>query len=173
MDKTLLKMAYDMGLEKYEGDANLATEFATGFSKEALNFNWGKFGEGLAGGAGTVLAGAGVGLATGLALHGISSGLQSGNDAMLKAKFDQALAQAVELSPVLQNADPAKVASFGRTVFQFAPNISTDPNLLAHVMSTIVHGESVDLVTIKTLADLESRYLETRKNNMFNPKVYK
>lgn len=165
-NKELISIVYEYGLEKCAGDEQRAKEFAVGFLKEAFTAELGK---GFVNGLGA----AGAGLVAGLAIHGLSSGFQGAAMKNLRERFEKALTQAIASNPILQGADESKVRGFAETMFRFAPHVASDPNLLSSLLANAVHGESVDPNTIRALADLESRYQETRKNALFTPKNYK
>ena len=172
---TTIKEIYELGLEKCAGDAEKAKEFTVGFIKEAFGFNNYAFAKELSGGVGKAVGGAAVGLGAGLAIHGVSSLLNRMGSTNLRQRFEEALKQAIAGNAILQNAkveNPQRLVSFSETIFQFAPHVAGDPNLLAHILSGVIHGESMDLTTVRSLADLENRYQENKKNSLFTPKSY-
>ncbi len=165
----------ELGLEKYAGDQEQATAFVEGFLKEAMAFPAGavqSFGSQIAGGAAKALGAGVVGLGLGLGIHGMSSAIAGAAKSGQRAKFEAALSTAISANSILKSANSAKLRSFAETIFEFAPHIAGDANLLAHVLSGTIHGDSLDLTTIKSLTDLESRYAETRQKAMFSPKAY-
>ena len=168
-NKQLFDLIYKLGLEKCAGDDDGAREFTIGFLKEAADFS---FGNEVAKGVAGTLGASGAALLAGLAIHGISSGFQNTATHNLRGRFEAALKTAVASNPLLQSADPERLNSYAETMFKFAPHIASDPNLLSNILSSAIHGESMDLTTIRTLADLESRYTETKKNALFTPKLY-
>lgn len=117
--------------------------------------------------------GKGIGSAAiGLGIQGISTMLSSAAKSQLKTKFLLALDKAIQLNPILRKAKPELVKSYAETIFNFAPHVATDPNLLSSILANVVHGEVMDVMTIKTLTDLESRFVENRGANGFSPKQY-
>lgn len=186
----MLQQVYEIGLEKFAGDHDKAVEFTEGFLKEASTFG-SLMGQGAQAAAGRVAGkaapavgrlfadsvvktlGAGAaGLAAGLAIHGVSSGVNALSKEHLYARFKQALETAIQSNQVLRNEPRAKIENYAKTVFDFAPHVAGDPNLLGNVLASAVHGDSMDLSIIRTLSDLEARYNDTRKNALFSPKTY-
>lgn len=174
--KEQIQELYEHGLEKFAGDHTKAQEFVEGFLKEASGAPVLTFAQNLQKGLGSGLgqaAGAGLmGIGLGLGIHGLSSAFQHANTGFLKEKFEAALSSAIRTNPILVDADPHKVRSYAETVFKFAPHVATDPNLLSSILANAVHGEGLDPMTIRTLADLEGRVQESRKNSLFSPKAY-
>lgn len=171
----LNKIAH-LGLEKFNGDQQLAGEFVKGFVKQALSMPpagslghhmLGEASGGLASAIGKSLGATGVALG----LAGIGAAVNAVSSSSLHTKFLTALETAVQKSVVLRQADPDKVHQYAETVFKFAPNVATDPNLLASILANAIHGDGIDPMTIRTLSDLEGRYAEN-KSNIFSPKKY-
>ena len=173
-----LEKLCEVALEKCAGDKEVAMSYIEGFFKTA-NFADFKarpdpsvgesvmkgFTEGLGKNVGSLVIGGGLatfGAALGLAQRGA-----------LHTKFLTALEKAMTLNQVLKdavaNGKRDKIKSYAETIFKFAPNVSTDPNLLGGILANTIHGDGVDVMTIKTLGDLESRFVENRS---FNPKTY-
>lgn len=179
--KEQLQELFAMGMEKYAGDETKAAAFVEGFVKEASvypTFGAGEafmgvlrspgFAEGMHKAVGT-----GIGaLALGFGVHGLSTALSSANTQALKGKFDKAFAEVTAHNPIVQNAEPAKVRSYAETIFKFAPHVACDANLLSSILANAVHGEGIDPMTIRTLADLEGRLVESKKASNFSPKAY-
>lgn len=128
----------------------------------------GSFQKGLFEALGKGLSGIGVGLG----IHGLSMAASSIGNASLHTSFLQALEKAIAMNPVLKGADKQKTAQYAETVFKFAPHVATDPNLLSSILANAIHGEGIDPMTIKTLGDLEARYVENKSGNLFSPKTY-
>lgn len=168
--KEQIQEVYNYGLEKYAGDETKAKEFTVGFLKEAaLPFSApAAFGEG----AMKALGAGVVGLGLGIGIHGISSTFNHAGTQFLREKFIAALSKAKQSNPILADADSSKVQSYADTVFKFAPHVAADPNLLSSILANAVHGEGLDPMTIRTLADLEGRIQESRKSALFTPKGY-
>ena len=171
--KQQITEVYNLGLEKYAGDEQKAKEFTVGFMKEAMDpskvMSFGQaagtaIGQGFGAGAAAVVLGLGI--------HGMSSTFNQMGLSGLREKFQAALSKAVATNTVLMDADRTKVNSYAETIFKFAPHVSADPNLLASILANAVHGEGLDPMTIRTLADLEGRIQESRKNALFSPKAY-
>lgn len=163
----ITEQIYNIGLEKFAGDETKAKEFTVGFLKEAF-FNPADF----AAGATKALGAGAAAAAVGLGIHGLSSTMSAVSNSNLKQKFETVLSQIINEAPLLKNADPVRVRSYGETVFKFAPHVAADPNLLKTILSGAIHGDGIDPMTIRTLADLETRYLDSRKASLFTPKGY-
>lgn len=164
---------YNLGLEKYAGDTQKAKEFTVGFLKEANTIPIGEvFKRGMHQGAGQAIGAGAAGLAIALGIHGMSSAMNTFGKGHLREKFEESLRQIRTSHPILQHADPAKVTSYAETVFKFAPHVACDPNLLGPILANAIDGLGLDSVTIRSLADLENRIQETRKNALFTPKTY-
>lgn len=170
----MIEEIYNIGLEKFEGDHEKAAEFTKGFMKEASKADavaktfGGMMSEGVARGIGSGLSGLGVGLG----IAGLSAAMLGARHMNLRSKYEAALKQVISQNATLRNADHAKLLSYAETVFRFAPNVACDPNLLGNVLSSAIHGDSMDLTTVRTLADLESRHQDTSKNGLFSPKAF-
>jgi len=163
-----IKEIYDIGMEKYAGDAAKAKEFAVGFLKKASLFDNRFIQEGAGKALGTGIAALGVGLG----VHGISSFMNASANANLHNAFQRALASVRASNPLLEDADPSKVNSYAETIFKFAPHVACDHNLLSTVLAHIVQGEGVDTTIMKTLVELEKQIIESRKAGLFTPKNY-
>lgn len=163
--KQHIQEIYNLGLEKFAGDHDSALAFTQGFVKEAF------LGD-VAQGAGKALGAGVVGLGLGLGIHGVSSAISSVSNGMLRTQYEKAFSKCLSSNPILAQADNSKVRSYGETIFKFAPHVAADPNLLSTILTNAVHGEGVDPMTIRTLADLESSVQQGRRNAMFTPKAY-
>lgn len=173
--KEYIQEVYNLGLEKFAGDEDKAKEFTIGFMKEAaLPYDRApSLMQHLISGAVPAIGAGVAGLGLGLSIHGLSSAFAHAGNQFLRDKFQQALNAAVSNNPLLMDADRSKVNSYAETVFKFAPHVAADPNLLSSILANAVHGEGLDPMTIRTLADLEGRVQESRKNALFSPKAYK
>jgi len=161
---------YEIGLEKFAGDTEKAKEFTVGFLKQAFGAE--TLGGALAGGAASAV-GKGLGAAAiGLGIYGASKAMSQANTDNLHVKFQASLSHVMTTNALLKNAPPEKVRSYADTVFKFAPHVAVDPNLLTAILSNAVHGEGIDPMTIRTLADLEARFLDSKKNALFSPKLF-
>lgn len=172
----MLNKIAQVGLEKFNGDQHLASEFVKGFVKQALSMPAaGTLAHHMLGeGAGGLASAVGKGLgATGVALGiaGIGAAVNALSSSSLHTKFLSALEDAVQKSVVLRQADPEKVKQYAETVFKFAPNVATDSNLLSSILANAIHGDGIDPMTIRTLSDLEGRFTENQ-SSVFSPKKY-
>lgn len=116
--------------------------------------------------SGEVLAAAGklgLGLAVGAGVYGLSKAKEGSAYAAKKVKYLYALRTVQERNPVLKSIPVEELRKYGDTLFNFAPSVVTDPNMLSTLLINAVHGEGIDLTTIKTLVDLEDKY--SGKNN--------
>ena len=114
-------------------------------------------------GAGAGLGGAAIAAMAGGALLGLRGALSKATTNAMRPSFEQSLKIA------MSGSDPAseilrekkdKVRAFAETIFNFAPHVASDPNLLKGVLAHVVQGESIDPQTIRSLMELE----EKRKN---------
>ena len=110
------------------------------------------------------VAKAGIGLAAGLIGVGVVKAMTSADDAItnyaLKSKFESALQQVRTTNKIVKNANQSKVDSYANTLFTFAPHVASDPNILSTLLSNAVLGEGIDPMTMKSISDLEGRYVE-------------
>lgn len=139
----------DAFMEGFEKQANLLALESTLAQYPALI--------GLAGKATVGLAG---GLVGALIIKGLNSSGSYLSNNTLRSKFEFALAQVKNNNKIVKNANPVKVQSYANTIFTFAPNVASDPNLLSSLLVNAVLGEGVDPITIKSITDLEGRYKE-------------
>lgn len=165
-------------LQQYAGDEVLAQNFVDSFTKELLekaadyDDKGGNFGESVIKGLGSAVGKGVGGFAVGMGMHGLSSILSSVKNDRLHNDFLTALAKAIASNPVLRQANKDKVKNYADTIFRFAPHVATDSNLLSSVLANAVHGEGIDPMTIRSLTDLESRFVESANSPAFSPKAY-
>lgn len=114
-------------------------------------------------GAGAGLGGAAIAAMAGGALLSLRGAISKATTNAMRPAFEQSLKIA------MSGSDPAseilrekkdKVRAFAETIFNFAPHVASDPNLLKGVLAHVVQGESIDPQTIRSLMELE----EKRKN---------
>lgn len=176
---------------KFGDDKQAAAEFIEGFTKEAGIL------DGMLGAATgqpvpsgkpdipprapdtlqhTILKGMGTSLGQGLgglaitgSLTGLGTMYNKVHNMALHSKFLQALERAYQSNRILKEAPREKVMQYAETIFRFAPNISTDSNILSSVLANAIHGEGIYPDTIKMLTDIEDKYMG---NSGFNPKMY-
>ncbi len=106
---------------------------------------------------GKAVANTAVPLLGGLGVAAGAAAIQSIAGGMNKSKFEAALRMAISRNAVLQHADQERVKSLAESIYSTAPHVSTDPNILGQVLANAVRGETLDIQTIKMLAELESR----------------
>lgn len=172
----MLEKIRQMAMEKLASEEEV-NAFMEGFEAQMLNkeaslFN-GNLGNVILNGMSNPNAQkAAFGLAAGLLGAAIVKGVNSGSSAVanynLRNKFEMALAQVMSTNRVVKGAKPEKAKEYAETLFRFAPHVASDPNLLSSILANAVLGEGVDPQTIKTLVDLEGRYVD---NNRSNPLV--
>lgn len=174
----MLKEVKQMGLEKFAGDDELANEFVKGFvaqvalEKEAAAPTKGQpesyganFTRGLIGELGKNVGSLGVNLGVGAAV----TGYRFITDGARHTRFLKALEQALHMSEFLRRQPREKVERYADTIYKFAPMVATDPNLLQSILTNAVHGDGVDIMTIKSLTDLEGKW---RDNGSIAPKTF-
>ena len=104
--------------------------------------------------AGRAMAGAGAGAG----MIGAIKILGMAKSSIKRRDFERALEEVLISNPILKQEGRPKVEKFAETVFRFAPNVASDPNLLSTVLANAVHGESMDTTTIKSLTELEAKF---------------
>lgn len=108
--------------------------------------------------------GVGVLAAAGATMVGLNKAVNAASKATLHPAFMQALETAIrspdKAGEILRGADRQKVLSYGETIFNYAPHVATDPNLLKGILANAVDYGSLDPATIRSLMELE----EKRKN---------
>lgn len=123
-----------------------------------------EFPGGLASGTGKAVGA----LAVALIGAGIAKGLHEASAAttntLLHEKFENALSQALLTNRIIRS-EPEKARQYAETIFKFAPHVAADPNLLTHTLANVIQGEVLDMTTIKTLVDLEGKYLDNNTPN--------
>ena len=171
-------------MQKYAGDEALVADFMEGFTKVAAA-QGDLFGHtvmesirsspmtetltsGIAGAMGKGLGG----MAVGLGIHGLNQAWSSVSHDTLHTSFLTSLEKAVASNVLLRDQKRDKVQQYAETIFKFAPHVACDPNLLSSVLAHVVQGEGVDVTIIKTLSDLEARFVENRGAMTFSPKTY-
>lgn len=193
----MLEKVKQHALEMYNGDEGLANSFVDGFVKQAAQTIQTRydgsgqldsrtitnapdivqkgigdlFQEGISQAVGKGIGG----LAVGLGIHGLNAAFSSATHGSLKTAFLTALAKAISMNTVLREADRSRVEQYADTIFRFAPHVAGDANLLSSILANAIQGHEgagIDPMTIKTLGDLESRYVENRTAGGFSPKTY-
>lgn len=119
----------------------------------------------LVGGAAKSVGGAVGGAAVKGMVHLLSGASKLGN----YSRFLHALEKAISMNKVLKGAPRTKVMDYAETIYNFAPSVATDPNMLSSILANAVHGEGIDPMTIRTLTELDGRY---RENSMANPRNF-
>lgn len=188
----MIEKVYKLGLEKFAGDESKAQAFVDGFLKEAsAGAMYGQVGGAAAKAVGSAASkiapsightisdnllkavGAGIGtFLVGAGIHGIASSMKDSQHAHTREAFEKALRQAIDQNSILRDSEPARVRQYAETIFKFAPNVSTDVNLLQTILAHAIHGQGMDPNIIKTLTDLESQFQRTVTTPAFSPKSY-
>ncbi len=188
----MLEKVKAYALEKFAGDEKAAADFMDGFQKSAMaGKDTGPFGRAkdimdrIANSGdikgehtlkGSLMTGIGSALGQGLggafintAIAAVGSGIKGVNNGHLHTRFLTALENAISSNRIIKEANKEKVRQYAETIFKFAPNVATDPNLLSSILANAIHGEGIDPMTVKTLTELEGRYTD---NTSFSPKTY-
>lgn len=179
----MLEKVKALGLEKFAGDEAMAEQFVAAFvahvmlekeaaDKEAMQKEAAErpqdLGRTLMEGAAKSLGESAAGLVANTAVAGLMAGSRLVTDQFRYQRFLRALEHAIASNRVLRDTPKAKVQRYADTVYNFAPLVAVDPNLLGSVLANAVLGDGIDLMTIKSLTDLESRH---RDNGSLNPKA--
>jgi hypothetical protein len=110
---------------------------------------------------GKAALGLGVGALTGLGSMAVKKiGNMFGAEAN-RASYDRAFRQVMEESELLQN-DPMKAKRMADTIFGFAPTVASDPNVLSNILNNSIHGDSMDLQTVRAVTELEEKIAKIR-----------
>jgi len=107
------------------------------------------------------------GMAAGGAIYGIAKLVSQSDKAKLHTQFQSSLNSVKMSNRIVKAAPVEKVNSYANTIFNYAPHVATDPNLLGSLLANVIQGESVDPMTIKMLVELESRYKENASTQPF------
>lgn len=149
------------------GSEEAGQAFVDGFLKEASMFSFlntpmaqDTLTSAIGAGAGKALGAAAAGLAVGSMAYKVGDLLSQSKKAQLHVKFQTALSQVKSGNKLVKAAPAARVDAYASTIFNFAPHVATDPNLLGSILANVIQGESIDPMTIKMLTELESRYTE-------------
>lgn len=74
-----------------------------------------------------------------------------------RSAYEHSLAQAIAGSEILTNADPMKVKRMADSIFMFAPTVAADSNVLTNILVNAIHGDSIDLQTVRAVTELEEK----------------
>jgi hypothetical protein len=100
-------------------------------------------------------------VSVGSGMYGASRLVGGAKNAIQYRKFTGVFDYVVRHNEVLKHQyaeNPKKVRSFAETIFDFAPSVAMDPNLLSTVLANAVMGDSMDPMTINSLAQLQSNH---------------
>lgn len=98
-------------------------------------------------------------------VHLLSGASKMGN----YSRFLQALEKAISMNKVLKGAPRQKVVDYAETIYNFAPNVASDPNILGSILANAIHGEGMDPQTIRMLTELDGKY---REGSFSNPRNF-
>lgn len=143
------KAAISTEVELLAKEAGYFGDLTAGAVKELGGTNMGK---NLAVG-GLALGGAAIGGLASMAVNkvGKAFGAQAN-----RASYDAAFRTAMSNSEILQN-DPQKAKRMADTIFGFAPTVASDANVLANILANSIHGDSMDLQTVRAVTELEEK----------------
>lgn len=106
-----------------------------------------------AAGKATVAAIAGAGL------YGLNRLVRSADQDIAKTRFESALRQVLssndQAGQIIKSVDRAKVMSLANTIFEYAPSVAGDVNILKSLLATYVNSDGIDPSTIRSLQELE------------------
>ena len=89
-----------------------------------------------------------------MAVDKVSKGFGSRSN---RASYEKSFADAVKRSEILQQADHTHLKRMADSIFTFAPRVSSDSNVLTNILVNAVHGDSIDLQTIRAVTELEEK----------------
>lgn len=107
----------------------------------------------------SVLPGIMTTLGVGAGLYGAARAGGAVQNSINYKKFVSVFNYVVKHNEMLKHEyerDPHKVRSFAETVFDFAPRVALDPNLLGTVLANASLGQSLDPQTITALVNLDN-----------------
>lgn len=140
-----------------KGEAYADGILKTASAEELLKLAfWGDIGAG----AGKAIGAGVVGLALGALAGRVGSVFDQAERAQMHVRFTNALASVKATNRIVKAADQTKINSYAETIFKFAPHVAGDPNVLASLLANVIQGESIDPMTIKTLVELENKYIQ-------------
>ena len=84
-----------------------------------------------------------------------------------RASYDRAFRTAMKDSEILQN-DPMKAKRMADTIFGFAPMVASDPNVLSNILVNSIHGDSMDLQTVRAVTELEEKLTKMKILSQLN-----
>lgn len=166
----MIDFIHAQAMEKFAGNKEAADSFVEGFlEKASFNLNPETYGELFQNEGVRNLAKAGVGIGAGLLGAGLIGAINhyhtTNASSELRSRFINALAQVMATNRVVKGASSEKAKAYAETIFKFAPNVAADANLLSSILANAVLGEGIDQMTIKSLVDLEGRYLDNSNPN--------
>ncbi len=121
----------------------------------------------------SILPGIMTTLGVGAGLYGAARVSGAAQNTLNYKKFVSVFNYVVKHNELLRHEyerDPHKVRSFAETVFDFAPKVALDPNLLGTVLANASLGQSLDPQTITALVNLDNG--ATKGQTDRNPFMY-
>lgn len=156
-------------LNELEKEASLGARFigGAGHGLKAMGGMGGTLGSRLAAGAGAGAVMVGGSLAAdaikGLASMAVNKVGQMYGASSTRSAYEQAFRTALDSSEILQN-DKEKAKHMADTIFGFAPTVAGDANLLTNILTNSIHGDSMDLQTVRAVTELEEKYKKMKAN---------
>ncbi len=120
-----------------------------------------------------ILPGALTALGVGAGLMGTTKALDVAKNTVNYHKFTAVFNYVVKHNEMLKHEyerNPQKIRSFAETIFDFAPRVALDPNLLSTVLANAAMGSSLDPQTINSLAMLEGNVTRSRNEASLSSK---
>lgn len=152
-------------LESMVKQAGFFTDMTAGGMQRAR----GMAGKGFMGNGAALLGAGAAAVGTTLAANAISGLASSAISKIGKSygahsnrqEFENAFKESMDNSEILQQ-DPIKSRKMAETIFRVAPTMSGDSNLLTNILNNAIHGDSMDLQTVKVLTELEEKHNKNR-----------
>ena len=113
---------------------------------------------------------AAIAMMAGAGLYGINRVVRSAEGEVTRSRFEAALRTCLSSNDsagqIIKSAPPEKVRSLATTIFNYAPNVASDVNLLKTLLATFVNSDGMDSTTIRSLQELE---MNRQKINTWKP----
>ena len=113
---------------------------------------------------------AALAMMAGAGLYGINRVVRSAEGEVTRSRFEAALRTCLSSNDsagqIIKSAPPEKVRSLATTIFNYAPNVASDVNLLKTLLATFVNSDGMDSTTIRSLQELE---MNRQKINTWKP----
>lgn len=113
---------------------------------------------------------AAIAMMAGAGLYGINRVVRSAEGEVTRSRFEAALRTCLSSNDsagqIIKSTPPEKVRSLANTIFNYAPNVASDVNLLKTLLATFVNSDGMDSTTIRSLQELE---MNRQKINTWKP----